>query len=75
MPCPAMLRLMVFLSRCSPADTVLTPGQRISYGIGGAVFSVKEAAYAVKPDPGRSILEYLPTRWADALLKKVLTPK
>ena len=47
MPCPAMPRLMVFLSRFTPADTVLTHRQRISYGIGGAVFSVKEAAYAI----------------------------
>lgn len=31
-----------------------------------------KAAYSVKPDPGRSLLEYLPTRWADALLKKVM---
>jgi NAD(P)-dependent dehydrogenase (short-subunit alcohol dehydrogenase family) len=32
-----------------------------------------KAAYSVKPDPGRSLLEYLPTRWVDALLKKVMT--
>jgi NAD(P)-dependent dehydrogenase (short-subunit alcohol dehydrogenase family) len=31
-------------------------------------------AYSVKPDFARSLLEYLPTRWADALIKKVLTP-
>ena len=30
-----------------PADTVLSLGKRVSYGIGGAVFSIKEAAYAV----------------------------
>lgn len=32
-------------------------------------------AYSVKPDPARSLLEHLPTRWADALLKKVLSGK
>ncbi|MEH6583878.1 MAG: SDR family NAD(P)-dependent oxidoreductase [Halioglobus sp.] len=31
------------------------------------------AAYSVKPDPKRAFLEYLPTSWADALLKKVLS--
>jgi NAD(P)-dependent dehydrogenase (short-subunit alcohol dehydrogenase family) len=31
-------------------------------------------AYSVKPDFARSLLEYLPTRWGDALIKKVLTP-
>jgi len=31
-------------------------------------------AYSVKPDRARSLLEYLPTRWADALIKKVLSP-
>ena len=31
-----------------------------------------KAAYSVKPDPARSFLEYLPTRWADLLLKKVM---
>ena len=30
-------------------------------------------AYSVKPDRGRSFLEYLPTRWADAIFKKVLS--
>ena len=34
-----------------------------------------KAAYSVKADPGRSLLEYLPVRWADALLKKVMTVK
>jgi NAD(P)-dependent dehydrogenase (short-subunit alcohol dehydrogenase family) len=34
-----------------------------------------KAAYSVKPDPGRSLLEYLPVRWVDALLKKVMTVK
>ena len=32
-------------------------------------------AYSVKPDPMRSMLEYMPTRNADALLKKVLSGK
>jgi NAD(P)-dependent dehydrogenase (short-subunit alcohol dehydrogenase family) len=32
-------------------------------------------AYSVRPDAGRTVLEYIPTRWSDALLKKVLTPK
>lgn len=30
------------------------------------------AAYSVKPDPVRSALEWLPTRWVDALLRLVL---
>ena len=34
-----------------------------------------KAAYSVKPDPMRSMLEYMPTRNADALLKKVLSGK
>jgi hypothetical protein len=34
-----------------------------------------KAAYSVKPDPGRSLLEYFPVRWVDALLKKVMTVK
>jgi NAD(P)-dependent dehydrogenase (short-subunit alcohol dehydrogenase family) len=29
-------------------------------------------AYSVKPDPGRSFLEYLPVRWADRIFKKIL---
>jgi NAD(P)-dependent dehydrogenase (short-subunit alcohol dehydrogenase family) len=33
-----------------------------------------QAAYSVKPDLARCLLEYLPTRWADALIRKVLTP-
>jgi NAD(P)-dependent dehydrogenase (short-subunit alcohol dehydrogenase family) len=32
-----------------------------------------KAAYSVKPDLARSLLEYLPTSWADALIKKVLS--
>lgn len=32
-------------------------------------------SYSVKPDPMRSSLEYMPTDWADWLLKKVLTSK
>ncbi|MCZ6828004.1 MAG: SDR family NAD(P)-dependent oxidoreductase [Gammaproteobacteria bacterium] len=32
-------------------------------------------AYSVKPDLARSLLEYLPTRWADALMKKILSAK
>lgn len=32
-------------------------------------------AYSVKPDPMRSMLEYIPTRSADTLLKKVLSGK
>ena len=32
-----------------------------------------KAAYSVKPDAARSLLEYLPTAWADALIKKVLS--
>jgi 3beta-hydroxy-delta5-steroid dehydrogenase/steroid delta-isomerase len=34
-----------------------------------------KAAYSVKPDVKRMVLNYLPTRWADALLKKVLLDK
>lgn len=34
-----------------------------------------KSAYSVKPDPARCLLEYLPTRWADALIKKVLSPR
>ena len=39
-----------------------------------AALTVKKpkAAYSVKPDPMRSLLEYFPTPWADAILKKVL---
>ncbi len=31
-----------------------------------------KAAYSVKPDRARSLMEYLPTRWVDALLKKII---
>jgi NAD(P)-dependent dehydrogenase (short-subunit alcohol dehydrogenase family) len=31
-----------------------------------------KAAYSVKADPARSFLEYLPTKWADWLIKKVI---
>ncbi len=31
-----------------------------------------KAAYSVKPDPLRSLLEYLPTHWADVIFRKVL---
>lgn len=34
-----------------------------------------KAAYSVKPDPMRSMLEYIPTRSADTLLKKVISGK
>jgi NAD(P)-dependent dehydrogenase (short-subunit alcohol dehydrogenase family) len=34
-----------------------------------------KSAYSVKPDPIRSLLEYLPVRWVDALLKIVMTMK
>ena len=30
------------------------------------------AAYSVKADPARTLLEYFPTAWADALLKFVI---
>lgn len=32
------------------------------------------AAYSVKPDPGRSFLEKLPTAWADTLIHKAIKP-
>jgi NAD(P)-dependent dehydrogenase (short-subunit alcohol dehydrogenase family) len=32
-----------------------------------------KAAYSVRPDTARSVLEYLPTAWADWLIKKVLS--
>ncbi len=31
-----------------------------------------KAAYSVKPDPARCLLEYFPVRWADALLRAVI---
>lgn len=34
-----------------------------------------KSAYSVKPDFMRSALEYIPVRWADALLKQVLSVK
>lgn len=34
-----------------------------------------KAAYSVKPDMQRMLLEYLPTRWADAIIKKALSKK
>lgn len=44
--------------------------------IHGALTVAKpKAAYSVKAAPGRSFLEYLPVRWADALLKKVMAVK
>lgn len=33
------------------------------------------AAYSVKPDPARTVLEYVPTRVADTLLKSVLSTR
>lgn len=34
--------------------------------------SQPKTAYSVKADPGRSFLEWLPIRWADAIFKKIL---
>lgn len=33
-----------------------------------------KAAYSIKADPGRAFVNKLPTRWADFLIRKVLTP-
>ena len=35
--------------------------------------SKPKVAYSVKPDPMRSLLEFFPTTWADALFKKVMS--